>query len=674
MRLHSRFLGAAAVLAAPLVMGAPAWAQEPAPAPAAPAAADNAFALQGSASVGYRSTDVTGYEPKFRELYNLRDGWRLPDFTLFGRAPLGNDRFADSFSVTASGLGGDPFESLQATARRHGLYDFRASYRRSSFFWDQSDATLPTGKNGLTNNHAWDTTRNLGSVSFLLQASSALHVGFELSHADQSGTTVTTRAPDFFGSPSTWGSFARANPFSILAPMQETTNRYTGNVDFTRAGWTLHYKAGYQVFDDAVNANAAATPERSINVDDAATAKELLQQGSYQDYRRLATPVSEFSYDGRVTPTVHWRGGYLFYRYKGPAGLQALYSGAARSNNTGTAVANYNVAFDTRAEVKEPMHVLEQGVTWEASPLVNVLVDYRFEHISIDSTADFTSVYNGAVATGDTATTWRQKRHQIDADVEIMPRGDLMLRGGVRFLRNDVHVEEDGTVDDARTKNLRLIQPTFSASWTPNSFFNVRGDVDSISNNVSYTRLMPNTSYGSRLVATVHPLEQLSIVEALILRHQAVDISDYTADTHDSALMATYQLSDDVAMFGGYTYDAFKSEGSTTFLRGTAPLTDAIINDAISNVWQGGLSAKVSHFGGNVAGNYVKTTGEGSISGEPPLYGPLTHRYVTATIFVDVRGGGRLSLDWTRARYFEELVPLNDFWARMIMVRWTQRF
>jgi hypothetical protein len=663
-----------AILGAPLVTSAPVWAQEiPAAAPDT-AAVGNAFSVQGSASVGYRTTDVTGYEPKYRELYNLRDGWRLTEFTLFSRAPIGNNRFADNFAMTASGLGGDPFQSLQVTARRHGLYDFRASYRRSSFYWDQSDATLPTGKNGLTNNHSWDTTRNLGNVSFLLHPSSTVHVGFELSHADQSGTTVTTRAPDFFGSPAAWGSFARANPFSILAPMQESTNRYTGNLDVTRAGWTLHYRAGYQEYFDSVTANAAATPERSINIDDPATAKELLQQGSYQDYRRLTTPVSEFSYDGRLSPRLHWRGGYLFYRYEGPAGLQALYSGAARSNATGTQVANYNVALDTRAEVKEPIHVLDQGATWEVSDILNVLVDYRYEHIGIDSSADFTSVYNTAINTGDTVTNWTQKRNQIDADVEVMPGNNVMLRGGVRFLFNNVRVLEDGTVDDARTKDLRLIQPTFSGSWTPSSVFNVRGDFDSMSNRVSYTRLMPNTEYGSRLIFSVRPTEQLSIVEALILRHQSVDISDYTADTHDSAITATYQMTDDLAMFGGYTYDSFKSEGNTTFLRGNAPLTDLIINDATSNVWQGGLSAKVSRIGGSVAGNYVHTTGQGSITGEPPLYGPLSHRYVTATVFLDVPGRGRLSFDWTRTRYFEELVPLNDFWARIIMVRWTQRF
>src|SRR6476620_11662345 len=114
-----------------------------------------------------------------------------------------------------------------------------------------------------------------------------------------------------------------------------------------------------------------------------------------------------------------------------------------------------------------------------------------------------------------------------------MPRGDLMLRGGVRYLLNNVRVLEDGAVDDARTKDLRLIQPTFSGSWTPNNVFNVRGDFDSISNRVSYTRLMPNTEYGSRLIVSVRPTEQLSIVEALIVRHQSVDVSDYSADTRD---------------------------------------------------------------------------------------------------------------------------------------------
>ena len=67
------------------------------------------FNLSGSATAGYRFTDVKGYQPQYREMFNLRDGFRLLDLDLFGESQEGKNPFADTFSLQLSGLGGDPF-------------------------------------------------------------------------------------------------------------------------------------------------------------------------------------------------------------------------------------------------------------------------------------------------------------------------------------------------------------------------------------------------------------------------------------------------------------------------------------------------------------------------------------------------------------------------------------
>jgi len=38
------------------------------------------------------------------------------------------------------------------------------------------------------------------------------------------------------------GSFARANPYYIVAPLSEMTNRVTAGMDYTRRAWTVHYR------------------------------------------------------------------------------------------------------------------------------------------------------------------------------------------------------------------------------------------------------------------------------------------------------------------------------------------------------------------------------------------------------------------------------------------------
>jgi hypothetical protein len=674
MQTHRPLLVLAAVLAAALLSSSRVSAQAPAAETSTPPTAGG-YDVQGSVSLGYRFTHVSGYTPMYRELYDLSSGVRIPEFDLFARAPHGSDLFADSVSISASGLGGDPYSTVQFTIRKARRYDVRASFRQSTFFWDRSDATLPIGLNGLTSNHAWDTQRRLGSVDLLLNASSHLRIAFEAYHASRSGMNLTTRVVDYFAAPDAWGFFARANPYTILAPLEESANRYMGGFDYTRGRWNVHYRAGYQIFDDAVTANNVTSPELSINADDPATAREALLSGSYQDYRRLTTPASEFSYDGRLTRRVEWRGGYTFCRYRGPAGLQAAYDGSARVNTTGSVVAPYVLSLDTRSQVTEPTHVIDQGVTWEAAEWLSVLADYRNEQIAIDGTADFTTIFNGALQTGISTNQWRDHRHQIDADLEFMPRADLLIRAGVRYLHRAVRVLEDGVLDDTRSKQINTAWPTVSASWKPNAIFNLRADVDTISNDVSYTRLTPQTTVGSRVMATLRPAEALSIVDAVTVQHQTLDAADYVADLRGNAATAHYRLSDRLSLFGGYTYDGFNATASTTFLRGTPPLTVVLADHTTNHVWQAGVSVKpIARLTIDASGNYIRTTGEGTITGEPPRHGPLTYPYATGTAAYEFPGLGQLAIDVTRTYYIESLTPLNNFGARIVMIRWTRGF
>src|SRR5262245_13288187 len=75
----------------------------------APASAERSFETQGSVTGGYRFTDVSGRREKYQELLDLRPGFRLFEFDLFGRSRENGSAAADSFSVNASGLGGDPY-------------------------------------------------------------------------------------------------------------------------------------------------------------------------------------------------------------------------------------------------------------------------------------------------------------------------------------------------------------------------------------------------------------------------------------------------------------------------------------------------------------------------------------------------------------------------------------
>src|ERR1700730_8799309 len=71
------------------------------------------FENSGSVSFGYRFTDVSGYKAEYQELFGLESGSRLLDFSLFGHLAAGKHSFMDDYSIVASGIGGDPWSTVQ---------------------------------------------------------------------------------------------------------------------------------------------------------------------------------------------------------------------------------------------------------------------------------------------------------------------------------------------------------------------------------------------------------------------------------------------------------------------------------------------------------------------------------------------------------------------------------
>src|SRR5947208_2265100 len=208
------------------------------------------FDSQGSVTAGYRFLDTSGRGETYLELFDLRKGFRVTDFSLFGRAPEKGNDYADTYSITASGLGGDPFPGGQIAVSKQGLYDLRINYRQSYYYWNRNDdQPNPGGLAGLSINHDWATVRKFGSMNFTLHATENLRFTFEYNRTAREGMTFVTRTLDYFGSPAERGAFARANPYYLQAPVNETANRFAGGLSYTWRDWNVFYRTGYQMVE-----------------------------------------------------------------------------------------------------------------------------------------------------------------------------------------------------------------------------------------------------------------------------------------------------------------------------------------------------------------------------------------------------------------------------------------
>jgi hypothetical protein len=638
------------------------------------------FGVQGSAGMGYRFTDVKGYEPMFEELYNLKSGPRLMDFSIFGHNDDPNV-FANNFSLTMSGMGGDPYPSAQFTLSKPKLYDLRVNWRQSYFYWNQNDnVLLPTrpGTGGLTDNHVLANVRKVGSVDFTLHATNNLRFNFQYYRTSFNGSTFTTFSPDFLDSPGYFGTYARANAYFMYAPVFDNTNRIVGGLDYTWRQWNFHYNVGYQTFTDNILLNNTASPQLAIDTTTATNLLQPLSQASWSDFRELKTPVSEFSYTGKPYSWVSTRGSYMFYRYRGPATLDQSYNGIIQTVSNPATYAPYSVSQTGRIMVSEPNNIVQQGFTFYVKPWWDIDLDYRYTRFTTTTEGTLTALLNGTTPSNAAVSNdWKDGMHELDFSMMFTPLSNLVIRPGVQLFKSDVEALEDGEADSARTLRTKTVSPILSAFYRPTKWFNLRGEIRQYNRGSSYTALTPHTNTTGRLVASFRLSDKLSLDNELYMVSQRLLATDYQGKVQSNSTMLTYTLNPKYSFFGGFTYDNELATGIIAYQRGVPVAGTAypLRDQALNRVWQAGLAAEpIKYFGIRFTGNFVRTTGLGKEGGVNPVYGPLTWPLGTGTVYFNIPKAGRLSIDLQRTYYIQEIITANNFGANMLTVRWTRDF
>ncbi|MEQ1731518.1 MAG: MtrB/PioB family outer membrane beta-barrel protein, partial [Vicinamibacterales bacterium] len=567
---------------------------------------------------------------------------------------------ADTFFVTASGLGGDPFPTLQASLSKAHRYKLQVNWRRSRFFNRPVDTPASLGgfdTRVVTDFHSWTTERQIGNVALTYDVSNRLKMLVTYDRVANGGSIQSTRSLDYTGASSTWAGFARANAFALVGPVDTSTDRGTVGIAYSRDRWSLNYRAGYQALRDHQTFSPVATPERSINVVDAATANEPLTALRWTQSRKLSTPVSELSFVARPASSVEWRSDYSFYRYRGPFSLDAAYTGSARAPTAGT-YSPYNVAAAIDGETSVPTSVLDQGLTWRPLPDWAFDASYRYSHSLGTSDATLRSVVSlyptvtaaPASVTEEVATDWRNNNQSLGFSATWMPLKALTLRPGLRIAQRDVRMREDGVVNDGASNRERAVWPEILVGYRPSSQFSARGTYQTAYVDSPYTRMSPAERAIGRVIVHIAPTEALSIDVSASQTDAAQREASFTSHTRATAVTLSYALDQRLSLTGGFDYQSFLGTGRVTFARGTVPITNLPMHDReIDRVWQFGASVQpVKAFGLTATGNYDRTSGLDQIFGEPALYGPSALFYMTGTLYVEVPRAGRISFDVQR--------------------------
>ncbi len=201
-------------------------------------AEDDTTRVAGNFEFGYRYVSVNGNVDKYNEDLNYQKGPRLLalNFDILPGGAL--KKYFDLFNVSATTIGGDPFESYGFTIKKYGAFNLRYSHRKSTYFY--KDFLVPASQINIRLENAGDfhtfnfdhTFDNL-YFDVNLTSKAKFFVSYDRQNATGSSTTTIDTIRDLF---------------EFDKPMDNTKNLYQAGlqvnldrVDFTLEGNYIDY-------------------------------------------------------------------------------------------------------------------------------------------------------------------------------------------------------------------------------------------------------------------------------------------------------------------------------------------------------------------------------------------------------------------------------------------------
>jgi hypothetical protein len=376
-------------------------------------AVGSGYAIDARTTAGYRSVDVDGSKAKYREDYNLRSGLRLFDLDLDGVAKAPDATRLDRFHLEVDTPGDEPVSHFRLSAADRTLYDFRADFTRSKYYYAVPQLfTQPVaGDVKLDDLHDWNLVRTNGAVDLTVHAPHLPTLLFGYRLYETHGSAVTTvRIP-------------AGDTFLVDAPVDTVTNVGRLGTEFRALDTDFFLQQEYRRVDRRHDLGPVRSP-LGVDPTDVST---LTAFQSEQD-EHLDIPATTVRVRRQLGDAAEVTGAYYYSHADLSFGLARRRVGTSdvpTLGGTETRNGGGGAAMDT--------HVADAGTDVRLAEHVHLHATYRLNDQSESgSFAQTGSAGPLALDTGD-----HVRVHSVTGELELEPRSDLSLRAGVRYGRRD---------------------------------------------------------------------------------------------------------------------------------------------------------------------------------------------------------------------------------------------
>jgi hypothetical protein len=355
------------------------------------------YEVISSIEVGYRGLSVDGDHNKYRSDLNYSAGPRLFDTSFLLKGKEGkNGGLFDTFLVTSTGWGADPYGQMRISAENKKWYRFEGSYRRFKYFrflntlanpnWVFSPANFSVPPNPVTGEHGMNTEQQLGDFDLTILPKNELirfNVGF---------------SPERYSGPAFTNYHSGGNEFIFLSQLRSRANDFRVGADGKLGPIDFSVLQGFRRFRD--DSFIDLGPTRGINLNPTVASLTSFDRNEptrgHVNYTRLSLHTNiakRLDLTGRVIHS-NATSNSLFSEVFSGTNWNPRVTGWPPTPPAATPNVLNRGSYTISGDVERPNTIGDFGVTWLATDRLRISNTFRVEDFEINGLGSFSDFFS----------------------------------------------------------------------------------------------------------------------------------------------------------------------------------------------------------------------------------------------------------------------------------------
>ncbi len=591
----------------------------------------------GSFELGFREVDVSGNEDKYREDVNYTKGPRLFSLDLNIVPGTKGGQYFDLFNVTASNMGGDPYEHLSFTLKKHSKYNFRYTRNRLTYFYKDIIKPEEEGIPGLSDAgdfHTFNFDHVFHKASFDFRAKDMAKIFFKFDRQFKMGENTTTRDVSR-------DEFELDKPLGV--PRDDVKNDYTVGAELWFDKVSFYVAETYRDYEN----NNRIFLQGFSQGEDPEDPTELL---NYEQRMPISYKMPQTTVKANIRPTdrVTLNAGYVHSFLEADLDYEQTTLG---TDFTGEEI---DTTLTGSGDFERTMHLVDVDGAVDLNDRVAVIGAFSYKTFDQDAVL--------AIEGDETDVRGEFNSIGVDAGATVVLHDMLTVTGGVSFEEREVegfHAEAEEAEDHENTQRTTLFA---SATATPDPRVNVFAEYERGIYDNPFTLTSPGDYGRYKVRVRAKPVPQANIVAVFWRREIDNDDSDADLTSNTISVRASYKMAPFKA-YGAFTRMDIDNEVThqveTVGFGGGQVFPWASIYEANTNQLLAGVSAG-AHKSLTLGFQTLIYSNTGSFE--------LDKKQFSVYALVDCPEGYKLRFGYDREDYDEDAEDFDDYDANIYTV------